>query len=259
MFIEQYPKFERDMILKAEMLEKIKRYPRDLLHLLYDKYSNGILCGGAIRVEQDSIMIVEPGLLKWQGVIYYHTEEERIPCEATGEPQILVVKFQEPKEETSGVTYGTEFVLKQDEIIGENEMELCRFILKKGAVLRKDYQDLRDMATLHNTVNIITVPHAGIGESTLSPEITYRFGCEMIKCKLTDPWDVSFVMQCLQQETIQRQILEHYIRYRIPNAERGTMTPKQLHHYLTVIVDDTKRGGSRGGMMQGGMRRMLVD
>lgn len=259
MFIESYPKFERDMILKAEMLENIKDYPRNLVYLLYQKYSDGILCGTGIQVVEDRIIVVEPGLIKFKGIIYYHTVSEHIPCEPLGIEQILVVHFEKQKENINDITYATQFLLKQDGKVEENEMELCRFILKEGAVLRKDYQDLKDMATLHNTVNIIMTPFAGIGSAALSPEITYRFGTEMMKYKLSDAFDVSFVMHCMQQEIIQKEVIEQYVRYRVPNAERGTLSQKQLHHYLTVIVDDTKRGGNRGGMMQGGARRMLVD
>lgn len=259
MFIESYPKFERDMILKAEMLENIKNYPRNLVHLLYQKYSDGILCGTGIQVVEDKNIVVEPGLVKYKGIIYYHTTKEIILCEPLGIEQILVVHFEEQADNINDITYTTQFLLKKDGKVEENEMELCRFILKEGAVLRKDYQDLRDMATLHNTVNIILTPFAGIGSATLSPEITYRFGQEMMKFKLTDAFDVSFVMHCMQQETIQKEVIEQYVRCHVPNAERGSLSQKQLHHYLTVIVDDTKRGGNRGGMMPGGTRRMLVD
>lgn len=213
----------------------------------------------AIQVEDDTTIVVEPGLIKYQGIIYYHTEPERIPCEPLGIEQILVVQFKECSESFNEITYATEFVLKQDGIVSENELELCRFILKSGAVLRKDYQDLRDMATLHNTVNIILTPFAAISEATLSPEITYRFGSEMMKLKLSDPMDASFVMHCMQWETIQRELIEQYIRYRVPNADRRHLTQKQLHHYLVMIVDDTRRGGNSRGATFGGSRRMLVD
>lgn len=139
---------------------------------LYDKY----------QVENDIRIVVEPGLLKHHGLIYYYTKAEQIPCEPSGAEQILVVQFKECREEI-----------------------------------------------------------------------------KMMKCKLSDAFDVSFVMHCVQQETIQKEVIEQYVRYWVPNAERGNLSQKQLHHYLTVIVDDTKRGGNRNGMMQGGARRMLVD
>ena len=114
MFIESYPKFERDMILKAEMLENIKNYPRNLVHLLYQKYSDGILCGTGIQVVEDKNIVVEPGLVKYKGIIYYHTTKEIIPCEPLGIEQILVVHFEEQADNVNDITYTTQFLLKKD-------------------------------------------------------------------------------------------------------------------------------------------------
>ena len=259
MFFESYPKFERDIILKAEMLENIKQYPRDMFRLIYQDYADGIICGAQVLVEEGRTLVITPGIIKYQGVLYHLPEQEKIVSEALGVEQILAVRFLDKEEHVNDILYATETILKQDSKLGEKEMELCRFILKEGAVLRKDYQDLRDMATLHNTVNIIEVPYAGKGTDTLSPEITYRFGSEMLKYRLSDPYDAAFVMECMQKNVMQRELIEQYIRYRVPNAERGQLTQKQLHHYLTVIVDAAKHGGNRNGRMPGGNRRMLVD
>lgn len=259
MFIESYPKFERDIILKAEMLENIKQYPRDMFHLIYQDYADGIICGAQILVEEGRTLVITPGIIKYQGVLYHLPKQEKVVSEPLGVEQILVVRFLDKEEHVNDILYPTETILKQDNKPEEKELELCRFILKEGAVLRKDYQDLRDMATLHNTVNIIEVPYAGKDTPTLSPEITYRFGREMLKYRLSDPYDVAFVMECMQKNVMQRELIEQYVRYRVPNAERGQLTQKQLHHYLTVIVDEAKHGGNRNGRMSGGNRRMLVD
>lgn len=259
MFIESYPKFERDMILKAEMLENIKQYPRDMFHLIYQDYTDGIISGAQILIEEGRTLVITPGIIKYQGVLYRLPKQKKIVSEPLGVEQILVVRFLDKEEHVNDILYPTELILKQDNKPLENELELCRFILKEGAVLRKDYQDLRDMATLHNTINIIEVHYAGKNAATLSPEITYRFGSEMMKYRLSDPYDTAFVMQCIQRNVIQRELLEQYVHYRVPNAEHGALTQKQLHHYLTVIVDSVKHGGGRNRGMQGGNRRMLVD
>lgn len=259
MFINNYPKFERDIILKAEMLENIKQYPRDMFHLFYQDYSDGIICGARILIEEGRTLVITPGIIKYQGVLYHLRKQEKVVSEPLGVEQILVVRFLDREEHVNDILYPTETILKQDNKPAENELELCRFILKEGAVLRKDYQDLRDMATLHNTINIIEVPYAGKDAATLSPEITYCFGSEMLKYRLSDPYDAAFVMECMQKNVMQRELIEQYVHYRVPNAERGQLTQKQLHHYLTVIVDAAKHGGNRNGRMQGGNRRMLVD
>lgn len=259
MFIESYPKFEKDMILKATMLENVKTYPREMLHLLYEDYSDGILCGVRILVENERTVVVAPGIIKRNGRLYHLSQPVKLESEPLGIEQIVTVRFLEQEETTDFITYGTQIYLKQDTRLEENEMELCHFILKEGAVLRKDYQDLRDMGTLHNTINIIEADYAGKDVPTLSPEIMYRFGSEMIGFRLSDSFDISFVLVCMQKQVIQREVIEQYIRYRVPNAERGHLTNRQMHHYLTMIVDDTKRGTRRSGLGNGAVRRMVVD
>lgn len=228
MFIEKYPKFERDTILKAEMLENLKDFPRDIVDLLYHSYSDGIIVGGEIEIKEGRTIMVQPGILKFRKHIYYQKNTAEIICEPNGMEQILVVCFNNREEHISDVVYATEYVLKQDGEVAENEMELCRFILKAGAVLRKNYQNLQDMATVHNTINIVNVQFAARKEASLSPEITTRFAEEMLKCRLTDAMDLSFVMQCAQGNVMPKMLIEQYVKYRMPNAERGNLSHKQL-------------------------------
>lgn len=259
MFIESYPKFERDIILKAEMLENVKAYPRDMFCLIYQQHTDGIICGCQVLVEEGNKLIITPGIIKHQGVLYHLSEKEVIVSQPLGVEQVLAVHFLEKEEHVNDIVYPTELLLKTDDLVKEKEMELCRFILKEGAILRKEYQDFKDMSTLHNTINIIGVPYAGIEKTTLSPEVTYRFGCEMLQHRLSDPYDTAFVMQCMQQQVIQRDLIEKYIQYRVSNVARGTLEQKQLYHYLNVILETAKRGGNNSGRMGGAPRRMLVD
>jgi hypothetical protein len=50
----------------------------------------------------------------------------------------------------------------------EDELELGRFKLREGAVLRSDYTDFFDLITEYNTINVINVEYAGIKESTMN-------------------------------------------------------------------------------------------
>lgn len=259
MFIERYPKFEKDIILKAEMLENVKSYPRDMFHLIYQQHTDGIICGCQALVEEENQIAIMPGIIKRHGILYHLTKKEKLGTKPLGIEQILVVHFLDKEEHINDIVYPTEIQLKTDGLNQTNEIELCRFILKEGAVLRKDYQNFRDMSTLHNTVNLIQVPYAAMGQSTLSPEITYRFGKEMLQCKLSDPYDTAFVMLCMQQQVIQKEIIESYLQYRVDHVEKGSLTQHQLYQYLNVILDRVKGGENSGGRKNGGPRRMMVD
>ena len=41
----RYPLFENGRILKKEALEIIRDYPRDLLSIIYEGYTNGVIRG----------------------------------------------------------------------------------------------------------------------------------------------------------------------------------------------------------------------
>ena len=52
MFKNTYPLFERKKVLKKEMLENLRDYPRDVFHILYQDYSDGILVGCELKVQE---------------------------------------------------------------------------------------------------------------------------------------------------------------------------------------------------------------
>ena len=45
MFCYETPQFKKKRLLRAEMLEQLRDYPRDYLEIMYAGYSDGVLCG----------------------------------------------------------------------------------------------------------------------------------------------------------------------------------------------------------------------
>ena len=52
MFKNIYPLFERKRLLKKEMLENIRDFPRDIFDIFFRNYSDGILTGCDIEVKE---------------------------------------------------------------------------------------------------------------------------------------------------------------------------------------------------------------
>ena len=69
MFKNIYPLFERKRLLKKEMLENIRDFPRDIFDIFFRNYSDGILTGCDIEVKE-SYLIVDAGILYRKGVPY---------------------------------------------------------------------------------------------------------------------------------------------------------------------------------------------
>lgn len=281
MFQEKFPIFERDMILKADMLTCLKEYPKNMFELQYADYSSGIITGVKVVIE-GNYLVISPGIIKWNNKLLLMEKEYKVPYEATGVLKYLKVQFLEENKQSDFIIYNSEIVLEEAEVSVADELELCRFLLKTGAVLRQDYQNLSDFTTLHNTVNIVHAPYAGHLQATLSPEIMHYFSNEMFKYPLENPYDISFSMLCLQEKRVEREVIENYVMKRLnvrgerrenfasedmvdrnnsmkAAKKQGMFSNEQLHRYLRQILENVQLGRNGGGLRDGGGRRMIVE
>lgn len=258
MFTELFPIFEKDKILKADMLTELKEYPKNMFWLQFQDYADGILSGTRVKVNVQELTIT-PGVIKYRGKLFHMEKEVKVPYSATGTEHILKLHFLEEELKNDFTICRTEVVLEEGSGIEVDELELCRFTLKNGAFLRQDYQDLADFATLHNTINIIHVKYAGIRENTLSPEITSYFGKEMLSLNPDNPYDVSFALHCLQEKIMERVAIKAYLMAKLNVREDVLSTNEQLHRYLTRALDHVVNGRNGKNYQGGGAKRLIVE
>ena len=273
MFQEQYPHFERDSILKSEMLNNLREYPRDMFSLMYEDYSDGIITGVYVVVENKNLdgkndqnsfgktestrIIIQPGIVKHLGKLYYMKEECCLDYEPTERNTVIKIIFEAPEIESDFTTSKSRIVLSYEEANGMNELELCRFLLKEGAKLRQDYQDISDFTTIHNTINRLYVPYASIGGTTITPEITHYYGEQLMNNNATNPYDIAFAMQCIQNKQIHRPLIIQYLRVRL--GINGSLNNEQIHSCFVSILEEVQMGRSNRntGMRTG--RRVIVE
>ena len=79
-----YPLFERNRILKKEMLWSLRDYAFAHAGVEYQEYGQGILWGCGLSVQGEEIAI-RPGLLKYGQAVCIMMEETRIPFGAAQE------------------------------------------------------------------------------------------------------------------------------------------------------------------------------
>ncbi|MOA26584.1 hypothetical protein D3C78_1473880 [compost metagenome] len=139
-----------------------------------------------------------------------------------------------------------------------SELELCRFKLKEGAKLRQDYQNFRDLSTEYNTVNLLHVRFAAYGQSTVSPVVMRYFGDELLRRGSSEPQDLTFAMMCLNEGTLNRKVITHYIANRLGIANKD-YSNVEIHRHLGRILESARGGGGRMGMSSGGSLRVIVD
>jgi len=258
-FQNNYPLFNSGRLLKIDMLEELRDFPREFFDAQFKNYSDGIIYGCDIEVSDNYIKILK-GIIKYQDVIYLLKEDNKIEYTCNNKLTILKVKFLPEMLESDFRINSTEISLTENLDIGENEMEICRFKLRTGAKLRINHIDFVDLSTEYDTVNTIYAPYAAYGGSSLSPEILRSFGREVLMCNLSEAWDISFAMMCVQsKEAIQKEIIVSYLIYKL-NIEMKEYDNEDLYYYILDVLKSAKDGASGHGRRGSGrFKKILID
>lgn len=254
-----YPAFERGRILKKESLWALRDYSYDVLAVKYKNYSDGIINGCELSVEEKMIVIA-PGMLKCQGYIFLL--KEPVSVEFKADEKYVALKFRviDKTDFSDYIRYRTQICLDDRMDKAENEIELCRFKLKEGSILRCQYKDFYDIQTEFDTVNLADAAWAGEGSVTLSKYITDFYALEVLKAPLADAVDINFAGLCLQnREAIRREIIIGYVRHRAGEAlVKEDISNSELYHMLKITLDNIRKGTKawKSGAEYG--RRMIV-
>lgn len=220
MFKNIYPLFERKQILKKEMLENIRDFPRNMFGILYQDYSDGILSGCEIKVRDDRIVIL-PGILCYRKTLYILEDAHEALCEATGRTTYLKVRFKDKESGSRQEEYLSEIILDEKLPEEERELELARFKLQEGARLRTEYMSFFDFGTEFDTVNRIYAPYASPGRKSIYPMILKSFAKSMMTCQTKNPWDISFCVGCIMGEgTVAYDGIKAYLNLRLGHGDR---------------------------------------
>lgn len=258
MFSNQYPTFQRGRVLKSTMLENLRDYPRNFTELYFQDYSDGIMTGAMISVDE-SFLTISKGIVKYNGRLYMLEKDVQLPYIAMGKETLVKIKFHNEQLQPDFIACETTVFLDESQSIQRDELELGRFKLKEGAMLRTKHTDFYDFATEYNTVNYIHCEFAGMETSTLHPLLLRAFAKELLMQEPTNTYDILFAMQCLNEERVQRDVILYYVGNRLGIGYRS-LTNGQLHSYLSRILQEVK-GGNRAqrGSGYGRAQRVIVD
>ncbi|TVX95092.1 DNA and RNA helicase [Cohnella terricola] len=258
MFTNPYPQFLKGRILKTEMLDNLRDYPRHFNETYWSGYSNGIVSGAEVKVSGEKLIITR-GIVIHHGRLYVMPDEREMAYEATGRETLIKLRFSESPLQGDFINYAADIVLDENVQLKPDEQELGRFKLKQGARLRMDYQSFADMTTEYNTVNLIHVDYAGRGKSTLAPFVMRYFGSELLKNGSTDAYDISFGMLCMNEGTVDRELIMRYLSTRM-NMEQKEANNEFIHRCFVKLLNETRGGNqARSDFRRGGVQRVLVD
>lgn len=256
MFRHHEYEFHTNTVITSEQMQTTSHYAGRMLMLLYAGYSEGIITGSQISIEDDFIS-VSPGIIKHDNMLYHMEEKERIHYEHTGRKTYLRLRFLDARELDDGFCYDTELVLSEDERLFPYEMELGRFLSEQGARLRIDDGGFETLATDYNYFDIRNVPYASIGESTIPPQITYAFAKEMEGKKDRTMYDIAFCLQCLTKMPVDREVIYGYISAAREKSVTALSNDQIYHELLTILNERTT--GRQPPQNQMRSKKFIVD
>ncbi|MDR1550294.1 MAG: hypothetical protein LBT06_17150 [Hungatella sp.] len=254
-----YPLFERNRILKKELLWSLRDYSFAHIQLEYQEHGQGILRGCDISV-QGKELVISPGILKYGKFVCLLTEEERISFAPAERMQYLRLKAEVDKTSPDYIAYRMEYFLTSEEEKKENEFELCRFCLSSGARLRDKHRDFTDMGTQYDTVGFIHADWGGLGGKTLAPAITRCFARTILESGNSQPEDRSFAYLCMNQlGAVPAYTLTSYLRYRSTSGLDAFKDNQSLYQSMCAIVASIGQGSEKKGNTRKEKHRILVD
>ena len=234
MFQNTYPVFEAKRLLKKEMLENLRDFPRSLFNLQYQTYSGGILTGCDIKGSETGLTIL-PGVVLYKGVPYFLDKPYPVSYRAEGKLVYVKVHFWDKAIGAGGEEFFSQVMVDEQETDTEQELELARFKLQPGARLRSEYVDFYDYETEFDTVNRIYTPYAAPERSGIWPRILKSFAKELLRNHITNPWDSAFCLSCLQlTEAMPYEAVRAYFNARL--GQDREYTNEQIYSALKHIL-----------------------
>lgn len=258
MIIKTIPQLKAGNILRQTMLTAITDAAFMTNEYLLQGYADGILSGCTLTTTQDAI-IVNEGAVFLDGQIFLIKEPLAINYSPTNTTIVLKMCFADQARDADCVYREMDLVLTGETKRGKGEIELCRFKLQEGAILRYNYRNFEDRSTEFDTMNRVHVPYASYERSTLSPEITKTFAREMLDIGKLPDFDAAFCLQILGSE--RPVTIEALIRYIEHSNKRKLEDTTNIGIYkeLVDILNSHKDGN---GPVQTGKQkkwRMMME
>lgn len=256
MFKNIYPLFEPKRILKREMLENLRDYPRDLFRIRYQACSDGILWGCGLTAEKGTIRI-DPGVLLWKHTPYVLEEPCRIPYEASGRTAYLCVHFTDRSSGNGQYEYRSQIRISEEKPETGYEIELARFKLQPGARLRDTYTDFYDYRTEFDTLDRIHAPFAAPERHSIWPQALKCFAKSLMEYPVQNAWDPAFCMSCLQlTEAMPYRAVKAYLDVRLGQGKEYSNA--EIYHALTSVLRQVSGTGYKAEGTERKERKMLL-
>lgn len=237
MFQNVYPIFEAKKLLKKEMLDNLRDFPRELFDLKYRGYSDGILTGCELEGYDGGLRIM-PGILYYQGIPYFLKKPFDASVQAEGKLTYIKVRFLGKNIAARQEEYLSQIYIDERIPDPNYELELGRFKLQTGARLRTEYVNFFDYATEYDTIDRIHVPYASLGQQGIWPQLLKCFAKELLLFSKHESGDIAFCLNCLQLEkAMPYEAVKAYLNVRL--RQDREYTNQQIYSSLKNILRES--------------------
>lgn len=251
-----FPLFEYAHVLRTPMLTELRDYAFEYGRLMHEGFSEGIISGCKITTTVDTITL-NRGIIRYGGQMYLIVEPITLAYSPTDVWTIFKLEFKDETRREGYVYRAVEAGFSERLELRPEEMELCRFKLKKGARLRIAYMDFADRNTEFDTVITIHVPYSADETSSISPEITRAFAKEALPF-VSEPLDTIFFMQALNAKmALNREAILLYIATKLKRPFIA-QSNAEIFAALYTILDELKGGGEREIARAGKRKRQII-
>ncbi len=252
------PIFSKGNLLSQEMLEAIRDFEVQFAQNTYAGYSDGIITGTKVHVEQ-GIIYIGQGIIKYQNRLFFISEDTRVAIRPVDDWQVIKAVFSDVEKTKTFERQEMSIEVSKNLQRERNKIEICRVRLQDGARLRSDYRNLEDMNTMFDTINVIEAQWAAYGKNSIHPQILMEFAKEARKGNVENSQDIAFLQQILNQngQAINRDSIQFYLDSRLEKKAED-YTNQEIYQGLCRVLKQMRTGVEQRTEMRR-PRRMIVD
>lgn len=252
------PVFSKGNLLTQDMLETMKNYEIQYAQNSYTGYSDGIITGLKVHVEKGMVYIGQ-GIIKYEGRLFFIPDNTKVIIQPIDVWQVVKIAFGDFEVTNTCAKQEMSIEISQEISPEASKIEVCRVRLQDGARLRSDYRNLEDMSTEFDTINIIESQWAAYEKESINPQILKEFAKEAVKYTLSNPQDMLFIQQILNQngQALNREVIEFYLDSRLEKT-KSEYKNHEIYQGLCQVLKQIKTGIVQKSEVKK-PRRLIVD
>ena len=214
------PSFEKGSILKQNMLETLRDYPRNAVNLVYEGFGDGIIDGFDITVLEGNKLLISPGIVKVGGIVYFSIDEQVIDQHDNNNYVYIEVKYNDT---VDGIVYCIE--INQSSTQQSNKVELFRYTKNAELSMLQNCDDL--FSPPINRINRIYSGYSYIGGTSLCPDYYKVYAREVLRTKNANMEDIAFSYECLNGIR-DMDLVKEYFKNEVSNISVIELMKKRL-------------------------------